>query len=845
MAGTGIPHAAGGRGRRTITSKAERVSRLALCGAVSIAALAFDSCAGGSDSGGGVPSAPAISFDEGDTIALVELALPQADSFVLRATIPVPKGVFPRADGNSPFQVFHRSAGTFAAQTEIVSRYPRAEDGADVVEVLARVTRPVNVQPGERQMFKVLYQPHAPDASSYDADVDALLATPGALVARTHDCFGNEYTADLLTDARDGAPGAASVRTLRSGPVAEQRATHEVLLPTEPQTGPTATLPHFFGVHAYVTRWREEPFFSLDLRVHNALSGLDATTSDDDALPEVWFREFELLLPQGWVVLNSFADPFEGAPYDDVGGARVWPVVKPMPDGTLHVMPRMGQFERRLVVCRAADEARARATLHEETLAFCRSGTSPDGMEYFSWWNDATARYFPQRQALPWLDSVGLEALRQQDTANFNARSAQVANGTGDQWPVISPNLGWAHPWGVSEAGMVSGAEIYLFDGIATAAAASRDGYRMSQLTHRMYTDRQHNVLFGLDGRPARFEQVVVQTPQGPILPVWWYNAPMLWNGDPFGFAYAPTFQSQAVAANGQGAAYSQALLGHESIDEAHWIRYTRSPKVLVWLGNDALAKDDLLAQAEGGLFAYTDIPQDHWGGIIPTGLLAAQNFTNAYPGNGVFFGRPEGWLLDLVSATYSTQDDEWRARVRPWFGKVIDMLERGQSSCTGLIMNTPLLNHFNGQYACRQSIEAAITENALVSMRESVFAGADTMRTSQVNRVLRKSVLGMISPLSWSETHHAPWAMIAVGPANITLPQFCDHIPADGNTNIPDLYQIWSSFAYAYRINGDARFLNKAKEALGSSNLHVIENTPLDNLENRAALLALSQRLP
>jgi hypothetical protein len=266
---------------------------------------------------------------------------------------------------------------------------------------------------------------------------------------------------------------------------------------------------------------------------------------------------------------------------------------------------------------------------------------------------------------------------------------------------------------------------------------------------------------------------------------------------------------------------------------------------VLTWLGNDAIAKDDLRSQAEGFLFAYTYLPQDAWGGIIPTGLLNASSYAAALSGRGVFVGRGEGWGTDVVNAAYSTQDTAWRARVRPWYDRVIDMVEDGQADCSGIIQRSQLSNVFNAQYSCRQSIECAITENALVGMRESVYSGQDAARTAQVNEVLRQSFYAMISPLVWSAAQHGPWAMMAVGPMNLNLPPYCTSIPADGNYGYPDLYQIWSSFAYAYQLTGDATFLNKAKEALGTSNLlGTLTSAGLDNIQNRTALLALAQRL-
>ena len=809
-------------------------------------ACAIAACGGGGSSGSEsysfhLEEPPALVFTEGDTVGSIEVALPEAESFVLRATLPVPKGTFPRVDGLQPFLVFHRNAGSFAAQAEIVTRWPRTEDGADVVEVLARVTRPTATAPGQRVRYSVLYQPSAPAAFVPDVDVATLLATPGALIARSRDCFDNRYASDLWTDAR---LGAGTLRVLQTGDAADQRATHAVLQPAPAVVGPTATLPHSFGVHAYVRQWKGEPFFSLDLRVHNALSGKDDGTPLDDPLRELYFADFELVLPTGWVVLDAFPNPSLGAPYDE-GDARVWPIVAPMQDGTLHVMHQQGQFHRRLAVCKEGDEARALAYLREENLGFCRDGENASGMQLFSWWNESTARYFPQRQVLPWLEAAGLEALRAFDAAELAARADQVATGSTGQWPTQATGMGWAHPWGIGEAGMVSGQEIYLYEGVECAAAGSNAGYRMMQLRHRMYSDRQHNVLFDLEGQPTRWESWAVHTPQGSYLPVWWYNQPMLWASDPFGFDDEHTAAQNAwVVANGKVPPYAGELLGYESIDQAHLVRYTHTPKALVWLGNDVLAKEDLWAQAEGVLFAYNDLPQDLWGAIIPTGLLAAQNFVAETPHNGVFYGRGEAWGLDAVCTAYSTQTPEWRMRVRPWFGKVIAMLEQGQSACSGTIQNSPLGNVFGGQYACRQSIEAAITENALVGMRESVYRGDDASRTAQVNGVLGRSIYGMIGSLVWSNAHRGPWALMAVGPADITRPQFCSWIPADGNYGFADHYQIWSSFAYAHSITQDARFLAKAKEALGVADLHAMEANPLDNLNNKCALLALVQRM-
>lgn len=778
-------------------------------------------------------------------VATFELAAPARNSFVLRGTVPVPLGTFPRADGAVPFQV-RDADGTFVnAQVEVVSRSGATELEAQVVEVLARVQRPATAQTGDRIRYDVMLAPHPVEELFASPLVDALLSTPGQLVLRATDAFGNVYLTDLWEDVL--VPGGDRVKEYRDGVFADTLGTHQVLLPAPPVLGPAGTLPHHLGVHTYLTRWSREEFVSLDLRLHNALSGLKADTHDDDALGKLYFGKLELLVPQGWVVLNDTPDPFFGAPYSE-GAWRVQPIVAPLAGGKLHVIPSLAQFERRLVVARdtPAALASARCTLDARNLAFCVAGNAADGRELWSWWNRATPYYFPQRHVLPRLDTVPAASLRVSDEQAFAGRAQQVASGASGLWPATSAGLGWAHPWGVSDGGMVSGQEIWLYDGIATAWAASHAGYRHHALRHRMYTDRQCNVMYNLGGRHMSVLQWRVTDPvNGDWMPVWWFGGPLLFAADPFGFGSAPTFQSDWVAQQGKQPAYEAELLAYRPIDESHLGRYTHDTKVLVWLGNDALAKDDLRAQAEGFRLGFCELRQDIWGGIVSSGLHMLQNYVAARPGQGLAFGRREGWGIDTVCAAYSTQSDYWRAPVRRWFDLILDVVETGQADCNGGIQASWLYNAFGAQYRCRQAIEAAISENGLVSLRESVYRRADNDRLRRLNGVLQKSWEAMVSPVFWSSANHAPWSLVAVGPWDSTQPLFCTTIPLDGNAGYTDAFQCPSSLAYAYELTGNPVFLSRATEMLGAPLSTAFLANPLDNLENTAALMALSQTLP
>ena len=129
--------------------------------------------------------------------------------------------------------------------------------------------------------------------------------------------------------------------------------------------------------------------------------------------------------------------------------------------------------------------------------------------------------------------------------------------------------------------------------------------------------------------------------------------------------------------------------------------------------------------------------------------------------------------------------------------------------------------------------------------MRESVYRGDDPAHVDQVNGVVGRSIYGMIGSLVWTNTFHGPWALIGVGPADITQPQFCDHVPTDGNYGFADHYQIWSSFAYGWELTHDPIFLDKATEAMGTGDFTSGALAyPLYNWQNRAALMALGQKL-
>jgi hypothetical protein len=357
--------------------------------------------------------------------------------------------------------------------------------------------------------------------------------------------------------------------------------------------------------------------------------------------------------------------------------------------------------------------------------------------------------------------------------------------------------------------------------------------------------------LFDDDGRHTRVTDWVVHAPGGDFLPIWWYNSPMLWAADPFGYNQSPAFQRQAVAAQGKKPWYEQQLSSFAAIDLQHLVRYTRAAKVLAWLHNDSLSKDDLRMQAETYHLTFHADANSAGGGFQGSGMRSVQQYVEAFPGKGLPFGRGESWGLDCAAAVYSMAEDAWRARKLPWLQDHAELLLAGQGTCNGFIQSIVSRKALDGRYAARQQIEQSITEHALRALQRSVFREADPSHGLMVKRVLEKSLYAFISEMAWFPGQPGPWRYTGVGPVNPALPAWCSlgEMASDAFT-AGDIegYQDWSSFAYGFEETQDIAFLVKARDQIGATDftglVQRLMNGGTDNIGNRAALLALVQRL-
>jgi hypothetical protein len=780
---------------------------------------------------------------------------PEASTFLIHGTLPLTPKTYPRDDLQNPFAILDFDNTPVACQVEVVSRYPSfVRDGADVVELIAKVRRNPSVAPGTSLQYKIVvgYTPGITQPST--ATIPALVGGPvnvlGSVVTllnantnieiATRDVFGNRYSTRPLQ--ADGG-----IEFKRYGDLHSQVRTYGTMVPDSPQAGSTATLPHMMGVHAYISTLSNEPVVLMDLRINNAPDANNPSDPTDDQVGKLYWDSVDILVPNGWVVLQAFDDPFfnKTAPQSS-GGKSVYKLVEPLPGNKLHMMHFQSQFVRRLALCQDGFQARARALLQMEGLAFNRRGVdSGSSNKYFSWWNPSTARYFPQSFTLPSLEHVSKSSMNNTLTSNFNTQISRLQNGTGNgSYPYVNGVLGWAHPYGVAYGGMTGGNEIFIADGIVTAETASVDGYRGHQLTHRMATDRMPDAVYSEDGEPTKLRDWLQGTAPNQYSPFSYFQFPSSSN-DPFGAKTPPTLHTDAVANQNRQPDYEATLIAYNPIDLQHLIRYTRSPKVLGWLGNDSLAKDDLEMQAEIVRLSYHQFPNGSFGYLQGTGMAFDREYVDMYPGTGFTFGRQEGWEIDTMNAAYALGDTDFREETKPWYDFLRDLIVDGQAACSGFMQANIAGKFLSGQYRARQAIEQAIGENAIQGMAQTVYYLNDNASVAMLENVLMKSYYSWFNVMSWDPVQNGPWVKAAVGPLDLNLPVWCNFLPAvNGQTTGVDKYQLASSFGYAASLTLDSIFYTKANEMYGGGGTLITKllNDGINNIENKSALLAIMQ---
>lgn len=788
------------------------------------------------------------SGEPGSTVALLEVELPEDEQFILHGVIPVPKGTYFPGSGTNPLSILDKDGTLAHTQVEAGSLYPNDKnDGADTVEVLARVKRDPTLTPGQRDRYQVTLTPTEKEqADSLDpADflsLDSLDPALSDLLQRgikiaTKDVYNNRYECDILNVPAD------NVRVFRDGGVARSIRTFCSLTPVGKKAcndpSQQCPYPHLFTVHSYLTTFAGENSLLVDFSFKNTQDGLSASTNQENkALQDIYFTDISLTLPpenmgtdDQWIILPEFDAPHVSKnPYS---GTNVWGIVTTQGVNsqggyTLTYMRKQDQMNRRFVITQRKNTNHAQNLRWLSGLGFVPPDREFDGVPLWSWWNPATARYGSNKAILPrtehpqlndpWKPPVNQNTILAWDKASLAKLRNILKTGSAgfDEFLFAQAVIGNRHVYGVPYGGMTGGGEIWEDPYAQNIFAGSKDAVLIARGVGQMYMDRTRNGLHDLHGNPTRYTTLIKNDIDGtPYIQAGLNTISLVadigGSGDVFGFVNAPTFHTNDVIAQDKMPSWKGALDGIDVIDMQHLVRSVKELEFSAFISNDALAKEQF--ETLGNLIRISFRPEPKWNSYTqqynPVGMLLARQHVDRYPHRGLVVGRDTGWMMDYSATAYTLSDVAYRSGLQPWFGEFADIMEKGQVACTGFTHTMVNYDKFWGDaYADvgniqgRQVFEQFILEGALRAMRESVFRGVDSPHLTAVNNVLWGSYVGHITTNIWNPAKNEPWYKVAVGPEDWSLPAFCpdDLIPLyhlDGAGN----FQAGSTFADTIRL--------------------------------------------
>lgn len=775
-----------------------------------------------------------ITWDPEPVAMLTWQAGPRRD-FVIHATLPVPETFELAPPGFSPIGIRPRGLETrpIAAQVHVVARNSRGQ--VQVIEVLAPMHMPVQIHEGSLHRFEVLTGSFPiPAAALGSPDVERLLEADRSPYLTTEDVFGNIYRFDLNPDP--DAHGVVDRSLLKSGHAHRQWKLAGALMPeTLAEVG--EPLPHMMGVHAYLGTWNASKLVSLDLRIHNGLTAASGPrTPFNQPVGTVYWKSIELHLPPGWQPHLAVHDPFLGKQVSDGGGWTRIPLVRELEEGKLHMMGPQAQFLRRLTLRGPGGPKIARTGAFVEGLAFCSPGKG-----LWSWFSMPS--YFTQDALLPTYDDLksqglgGYQALQGRLAKERNNLLHLLRSGNGDGNLVQAEVMGWSHPRGDPQQGMVSGVDIGFLEGHRTAWSASHAGYERLQLLHRMNAARQPDAQWKEDGTPAgvhawRDSKGVVpfdfRTNGYMVPPEFKYVC----RGGPAPNAHVrqvhklglrpPYDQGTAHKADGAIPRNKDAMFAWMPHDGQHMIRHTKNIKAQVWLANDSLARDDLMHCASLFRLMFHEGPhvRESWSAGVTLEAMIA--WAGAFPHHGIPIDRDQAWGFDTMGAAYRIASPAWRKDALPWFQRVVELFDVA-SMPSGLIQRVNQSDLLEGRFDCCQSFQVMFLLHSMRCINESVLRGVD-MESFEIladlhNRSLEYMFFGPVythfQGERWGGTVNqaGPFNRFAVAPKGLieTVPYSFkekwgpDYLPPGGHEPYVDTTYLLPPLEYGFHLTHEA----------------------------------------
>lgn len=746
------------------------------------------------------------------TRALLTTTPPEGD-FVLRGTVPLPKGGIPLKRKPYGFRVKGPLGEHLKTQIETCIRATGGGDLATVMEVLAFVPAGM-VTPGVPVDFELEESPSETHVVQADHDHYLFLQTPWQASFRVWDTNRDQWAASL-----SGVQGTPPV-VERAGPVMTTVRTGNALRRVK---GPGA-VPHLGGVHVW---WS-----LLELDIIELV--IDWTTGVLPAIGDVYFDRAELVLAPGWRALPFWDEPALGGVAVPADGWSVRTLIAGR-GAEANLMDPMRSKLWRLVLHRDNPEALAAAKRWVS-----RQGTfvPKPSASLWSWQNMDCAGFQPAGCPMP----SGLASVSKVE-ATAAREFQEVADGDPD-FNDGEPPMYHVLTKLVAYGGMTSGEEVEAWAGTDVLDTGSPDGFRAKELELARWWCLEKSI-YGPNGEPARVEDYLVEgRPNWTI-----YNQRPKWDKEgPFDFRNAVGLP---LADGWLEPAYKERLVGTrdveweqgvDPVDDQHRIRPDEPATFLLWAANDPVARFFLRKAAELVRLSNFEGPGGSYAALLQA--------TIDDPGTGGNVGRADAWRINVVTNAYCSGDDGFRERSLAWLVTVGQILKLRQMP-NGLIGGT---NSGKGakhpplpdppEYWVTRSNEECFLAFALMGLSRSVYGHPDNQR--EARDAVARLCLGLWD-FAWKPGTNGP--MSHVPTRKIGGPPFTSRIQMpEGYVEGTDIDSFQIPIALCVGQLAGAKMVRALRAWTGQSNvgaaLEVVLATPDKDLGPRGGLLGLTQAL-
>lgn len=403
---------------------------------------------------------------------------------------------------------------------------------------------------------------------------------------------------------------------------------------------------NLFGVVIYTTQYVGQAMFDFDIDINNALV--------ERIIGNVYFKSLALVIEDNYKLLPKMGSQ---RPCNTAANDRYF-IAMP----SQYFWPKQGHLHRRFVATPQAGVSRKLIAYKQQFggLGFCLDwpdsfgvsktglGTVTNDLKY--WGLDGKAYY-------------GREGLRRQGLDMSSAIDGALKTGdTRPSFSVYSSAFGPFHPYFFPQQGSPGGFGIHHYSGYRLCI----EDFAAQACIHAMNAERQPWCMYYVNGRPKNSDDFANEN--GGIIP---------FNFGPLDYDInnVPAFLNVRDFNNGNA---GRDILNWAPHDNSHQCRYLKPMQVLVYVGNDWLAKRHLEMTAEVDVL-YMNTHQQHTSYGVQHNLTTMLEIARENPGEGGILGRNRCWPIDAVMSYYAIAPLEWRNKMQTWIQELSECIITSQ----------------------------------------------------------------------------------------------------------------------------------------------------------------------